>query len=59
MGHHEDKSVPCGRQLPDPLPGNYNNTKTCSGQKSTIYVYDDNGACTGQTSYPCNSCGNY
>ena len=33
--------------------------KTCSGQKSVVYEYDDNGNCTAQTAFPCNMCGNY
>lgn len=59
MGHQQDQSIPCGRQLPDPLPALPNNTKTCSGQKSVVYEYDDNGNCVRQTSFACNSCGNY
>ncbi|MFF4170914.1 hypothetical protein [Streptomyces sp. NPDC001744] len=58
MGHQQDQRISCGRQLPDPLPGNPGNTKTCSGQKSVIYEYDDNGQCVRQTAWPCNSCGN-
>jgi hypothetical protein len=57
MGHQQDHRVPCGRQLPDPLPGLPNNTKTCSGQKSVIYEYDDDGHCVSQTMWPCNGCG--
>jgi hypothetical protein len=58
MGHQQDHRIPCGRQMPAPLPGNPNNTQTCSGTKSVIYVYDDNGNCISQTAWPCNSCGN-
>ncbi|MFJ6104402.1 hypothetical protein ACIQHY_25770 [Streptomyces sp. NPDC092359] len=58
MGHRQDQSVPCGRQLPDPLPGLPYNTWTCPGQKSTVYEYDDNGKRVSPTMFPCNPCAN-
>lgn len=58
MGHRQDQSDSRCRQLPDPLPGMPYNTKICSGQKSTVYSYDDHGNCVSQTTFPCNSCGN-
>lgn len=45
MGHQQDQVVPCG-------------DNTCPGSKTTVYIYDDDGNCTSQQSFPCGVCGN-
>lgn len=55
MGHQEDQQTPCGRMIPS--PANPLTLVMCGGSKTTVYVYDDQGNCTSQTSWPCTSCG--
>ncbi|MFJ6935675.1 hypothetical protein [Streptomyces sp. NPDC101132] len=55
MGHRQDTATPCGHMVPD--PSNPSQLIGCTGTKSTVYEYDDNGQCVSQQSYPCGSCG--
>ncbi|MFI8104690.1 hypothetical protein [Streptomyces sp. NPDC086023] len=55
MGHQEDRATGCGNMVPD--PSDPNQRIMCGGQKTTVYVYDDNGNCTSQQVWPCSSCG--
>jgi hypothetical protein len=55
MGHQQDQTTGCGRQVPNPT--NPQTTMTCPGTKTTVFIYDDNGQCTSQQMWPCNVCG--
>lgn len=44
MGHQQDQATQCGNN-------------GCTGQKVTIYIYDDDGNCTSQQMMPCTVCG--
>lgn len=44
MGATQDHSTPCGAE-------------NCTGSKSTVYEYDDEGNCTSQSMFPCDTCG--
>lgn len=55
MGHQEDRTTGCGRQIQD--PANPSRTVSCPGTKTTVYVYDDNGVCVSQSMWPCTNCG--
>ncbi|MEU7024530.1 hypothetical protein ABZ990_28340 [Streptomyces sp. NPDC046203] len=43
------------RSVPD--PADPSKTTTCTGTKSTICVYNDDGTVASQSSFPCGTCG--
>jgi hypothetical protein len=48
--HQSHQAIACGRPTPD-------GKGQCPGQKSVIYVYDENGNCIESQSFPCGVCG--